>query len=107
MNRQSPHFNAWSTNPLESRKDVIEALHQQLEPLIPAFTDDGARVSLADTSAVFSMEAAELEGFARPLWGIVPSYTEGANSGIGIYLEQVYPMVQIQVNQNTGGCSRL
>ncbi|CAG86636.2 DEHA2D00968p [Debaryomyces hansenii CBS767] len=72
MNRQSPHFNAWSTNPLESRKDVIEALHQQLEPLIPAFTDDGARVSLADTSAVFSMEAAELEGFARPLWGIVP-----------------------------------
>lgn len=72
MNRQSSYFNAWSTNPLESRKDVIEALHQQLEPLIPAFTDDGARVSLADTSAVFSMEAAELEGFARPLWGIVP-----------------------------------
>lgn len=72
MNRQLTHFNAWSSNPLESRNDVVEALHQQLEPLIPAFTDDGARVSLADTSAAFGMEAAELEGFARPLWGIVP-----------------------------------
>lgn len=72
MNRNSNNFNAWATNPLKTREDVVQALEQQIEPLIPAFTDDGARVSLADTSAIFSMEWAQLEGFARPLWGIVP-----------------------------------
>lgn len=72
MNREATYFNAWSTNPLETRNDVVEALQQQLEPLMPAFTKDNARVSLADSGAVFNMEAAELEGFARPLWGIVP-----------------------------------
>lgn len=72
MNRNSTNFNAWANNPLKTRKDVVQALEQQVEPLIPAFTEDAARVSLADTSALFSMESAELEGFARPLWGIVP-----------------------------------
>lgn len=72
MNREVTDFNAWATNPLQSREDVVRALHQQIEPLIPSFTDDNASVSLAATGAVFSMEAAELEGFARPLWGIVP-----------------------------------
>ncbi|CUM49806.1 unnamed protein product [Debaryomyces tyrocola] len=72
MNRNSNNFNAWATNPLKTRKDVAQALEQQIEPLIPAFTEGGARFSLADTSAVSDMEPAELEGFARPLWGIVP-----------------------------------
>ena len=72
MNRDKSNFNAWYSNPLKTRNDVAEALNQLLEPLIPAFTEDAARVSLADAGAGFSMEAAELEGFARPLWGIVP-----------------------------------
>lgn len=72
MNRDATDFNAWASNPLQTRKDVAVALEQQVEPLIPAYTESGSRVSLAATGAIFNMEAAELEGFARPLWGIVP-----------------------------------
>lgn len=50
----------------------VQARERQVEPLIPAFTDDATRVSLADTSALFSMESVGLEGFARPLSSIVP-----------------------------------
>lgn len=50
MNRNSN--NAWATNPLQTRKDVAQALEQQIILLIPAFTEGSARPSLADTSAL-------------------------------------------------------
>jgi hypothetical protein len=72
MNKNLSNFNAWANNPLKTRDDIVQALHQQLDPLIPAFSEDGGAVCLADSGAIFTMEAAELEGYARPLWGIVP-----------------------------------
>jgi len=59
-------------NPLVSRDDVAKAVMDLFTPLLPYFSEGGARVRLSATGAHFDRAAADLEGFARPLWGIVP-----------------------------------
>ncbi|WP_137134742.1 DUF2264 domain-containing protein [Rhizobium sp. FKY42] len=59
-------------NPLQTRQDVAKALIDLFEPLLPYFSEGGARVTLSAAGAIFDHPAADLEGFARPLWGIVP-----------------------------------
>ena len=59
-------------NPLKTRADVEKALHDLFNPLLPFFSEGGARVRLSATGAHFDRAAADLEGFARPLWGLTP-----------------------------------
>lgn len=59
-------------NPLRSRSDVEDAVRDLFAPLVPFFSEGGGRVRLGATGAHFAYAAAELEGFARPLWGIGP-----------------------------------
>ncbi len=59
-------------NPLKTRDDVAKAVMDLFKPLLPYFSEGGARVRLNATGAHFDRAAADLEGFARPLWGIVP-----------------------------------
>lgn len=66
-----------SANPFSSRADVARAVIDLFEPLVPYFSKSGARVRLSATAAHFDMAAAELEGFARPLWGIAPLVAGG------------------------------
>lgn len=54
-------------------------LTQLLSPLWPFFSPGGARVRLGATAAGFSSTAAELEGFARPLWGLAPLHVGGGD----------------------------
>jgi hypothetical protein len=61
-----------STNPLRTRTDVQRAVGELFDPLIPCFSASGARVRLNAAAAHFDRAAADLEGFARPLWGIAP-----------------------------------
>jgi hypothetical protein len=68
-----------SENPLRSRHDVEQAMHALFEPLLPYFSESGARVDLSATAAHFDMAAAGLEGFARPLWGIAPLVAGGGH----------------------------
>lgn len=70
-------FNPLLGNPLRSRKDVRKALDDCFAPLLPYFSDSGARVTLSSTAAHFDRAAADLEGFARPLWGIAPLAISG------------------------------
>lgn len=65
-------FNPMWGNPLRTRADVEQALRQSFEPLLPHFSRGGARVRLNGAGAHFDRTAADLEGFARPLWGLVP-----------------------------------
>lgn len=64
--------NPFSQNPLRTRADVQRAVGELFAPLLPYFSDSGARVQLSAAAAHFDRAAAELEGFARPLWGIAP-----------------------------------
>ncbi|MGO7210493.1 DUF2264 domain-containing protein [Rhizobium ruizarguesonis] len=64
-------------NPLKTRDDLAKAVIDLFEPLLPYFSEGGARVRLGAAGAIFDRAAADLEGFARPLWGIVPLVAGG------------------------------
>ena len=64
-----------------SRDDVARAVRDLYEPLRPYVSDGGARVRLGSFASVFEESTAELEGFARPLYGIVPLAVGGGEFG--------------------------
>ncbi|KAA0700146.1 DUF2264 domain-containing protein [Neorhizobium sp. P12A] len=64
--------NPLSGNLLRNRKDMERALTDLFDPLLPYFSQGNARVRLDATAAHFDRAAADLEGFARPLWGLAP-----------------------------------
>ncbi len=69
--------NSLSGNDLRSRADLQRAVQALFEPLKPHFSPGAARVRLGFTGAHYDDHAAELEGFARPLWGVVPLVAGG------------------------------
>jgi hypothetical protein len=64
--------NPLAGNPLETREDMDRALHDLFSPLLACFSEGNARVRLDGAAAHFDRAAADLEGFARPLWGLAP-----------------------------------
>ncbi|KAF2454228.1 hypothetical protein BDY21DRAFT_381533 [Lineolata rhizophorae] len=58
------------TNPLRTRADVAAAVTSLLEPLAAGTSAGGALVRAGGTGARFDETAAQVEGFARPLWGL-------------------------------------
>lgn len=63
-----PH--AFSKNPLRTREDLQQALKSFLDPLAPHTSPRGARIKIGSTATHYDETAAQLEGFARPLWGL-------------------------------------
>ena len=57
---------------LTDRADMQRCVRELFAPLKRCFSPGGARVRVGVTGAVFSVTAEELEGFARPLWGLSP-----------------------------------
>jgi hypothetical protein len=74
-----PRANPLTGNPLRTRGDLQQAVRDLVEPLLPHFSPGGARVRLGSFAAVFPMADAELEGFARPLFGLVPLAAGGGH----------------------------
>lgn len=70
-------FNPLSGNPLCDREDLGRALFAVLEPLRACFAPSGARVVIDAAGAAFDRAAIDLEGYARPLWGLVPATLGG------------------------------
>jgi hypothetical protein len=68
-------------NPLQSRADWQQAVRDLFAPLQQWFRSGYACVRLGYTGAHFSQSqrASELEGFARPLWGLVPLIAGGGD----------------------------
>jgi len=66
-------------NPLQTRADVEKGLRDLFTPLLPYFSAGGARVRLDGAAAHFDRAAADLEGFARPLWGLTPLAAGGGD----------------------------
>ncbi|GAA1672892.1 DUF2264 domain-containing protein [Nonomuraea maheshkhaliensis] len=71
--------NPLAGNPLRTRADLQEAVRSLCAPLAPRFSPGGARVRLGSSGAAFDDTAAELEGFARPLWGLAPLAAGGGD----------------------------
>jgi hypothetical protein len=64
----APH--AFNSNPLRSRTDVVNAVTSLLDPLLPGFAPSNSMVKVGSTGTRFDETAAQIEGFARPLWGL-------------------------------------
>ena len=72
MNWPDPRANPLARGPLQIRDDIARAVVDLYELLIAHVGPGGARVWLGSFASVFEQSTAELEGFARPLFGIVP-----------------------------------
>lgn len=75
-NRAFP-AHAFSTNPLTSRADVVAAVKALLDPLLAGFSKEGSLVKVGSTGTRFDETAAQVEGYARPLWGLAPLLAGG------------------------------
>ena len=72
-------WNPLAGNQLRSRTDCEQALQALVAPLQHYVSPGRARVRLSSAGAVFDRAAADLEGFARPLWGLAPAAAGGAD----------------------------
>jgi hypothetical protein len=64
-----PSLPGFSDNPFRTRTELIRASLSLLQSLEPYKSTSGARIKIeSGTGAGFSETAAQLEGFARPLW---------------------------------------
>jgi len=56
---------------ITGRESVQELLKTLLDPLIPHFSPLSSRIKIPGATAVrFDVTASEIEGYARPLWGL-------------------------------------
>ncbi|KAF2823513.1 hypothetical protein CC86DRAFT_299285 [Ophiobolus disseminans] len=79
-NRAFP-LHPFSTNPLKTRDDVVNAVSSLLDPLVAGFSPQNALVKVGSTGTRFDETAAQVEGFARPLWGLAPLLAGGSKTG--------------------------
>ena len=61
-----------TSNPVQTRSDLLRLLKDLLTPLASGQSAGGARIRIGNTGTHFDNVAAELEGFARSLWGLAP-----------------------------------
>ncbi|WP_026675338.1 DUF2264 domain-containing protein [Alkalihalobacterium bogoriense] len=66
-------------NPLKSKQDVQRAIEQICEPVINSLHETSAHIHIGNTSASYPDSIAEMEGFSRLLWGIVPYVAGGGD----------------------------
>lgn len=74
---EKSRFSPLGNLPLNTKEDLQVAFMEVFRPLLPAFSPGSARVRVEEAGAHFPPAAADLEGFARPLWGIVPFVAGG------------------------------
>ncbi|GAB7358481.1 hypothetical protein MBLNU230_g2545t1 [Neophaeotheca triangularis] len=72
-----PH--PWSKNPMKTRQDVVDACASLLDPLEAGFSPDCALVRVGASGTRFDETAAQIEGYARPLWGLAPLLAGGSS----------------------------
>ncbi|KAK2753460.1 hypothetical protein FQN54_007850 [Arachnomyces sp. PD_36] len=66
-----PPLKGFSDNPFRTREDVVTAIYALLEPLKNHTSEGGGRIRLPVTTGThFDETAAQLEGYARPLWAV-------------------------------------
>ena len=70
-------FNPLATNNFRSRDDVLEACKCLFTPLLPYFSPGKARVQIDSSTSTWDRAACDLEGWARPLFGIAPMVAGG------------------------------
>lgn len=73
-------FTRIGDNPLRTREDLAQALEQLTGPLRPLYSKGSARLLIGGSGAGHHPSIAEIEGFSRVLWGLVPLLIGGGES---------------------------
>ncbi|KAF2192316.1 hypothetical protein K469DRAFT_735378 [Zopfia rhizophila CBS 207.26] len=76
-NRSFP-LHPFSTNPLQTREDVVAAVASLLDPLAGGDSPLHSMVKVGSTGTRFDETAAQVEGYARPLWALAPLLAGGS-----------------------------
>jgi hypothetical protein len=74
-----PRANPLAGNPFATKADAQRAVRDLVEPVVRHLSPGGARARLGSGAALFERRVAELEGWARPLYGIVPLTVGGGH----------------------------
>lgn len=83
----SPHFTSLNSS-LQSRDEFRQACISLLDALEPHFSAGRTRVKLGNTATRYDETGAQIEGYARPLWGLAPLLAGGAEyEGAALFLE--------------------
>lgn len=64
-------------NPLKNRGDLRKLVNQLLNAVSPFFKKDASRVDLANFTAHYGQQIANMETFSRLLWGVTPLLAGG------------------------------
>ncbi len=67
---QTKIYDKFQNNPLKTKDDFAQSLRDMFAPLLPYFSEGCAQVRLSG-AASFDHVSSYLEGFSRPLWGLV------------------------------------
>lgn len=69
---------AIASNPLRCKDDLELAFNQLVKPLIPYYSIGKARLTLGVTGTSYDPEVAQMEGFSRVMWGLIPLLAGGS-----------------------------
>lgn len=78
----SRHAQTLQRNPLRTKQDLQAALQELTAPLRPHYSEGKARLRLGAAGAGFDASIAEMEGFSRVLWGLVPLLAGGGEDDL-------------------------
>ncbi len=75
-------------SPLRTREEVQQACISLLDPLKPFFSPGRTRVKLGNTATRYDETGAQIEGYARPLWGLAALLAgEAEYNGTELFVE--------------------
>ncbi|KAM0282437.1 hypothetical protein ACHAO9_010226 [Fusarium lateritium] len=85
-----PGLSGFTNNPFQSREDLSRAAIAIIKPLEQYRSKAKARVKLyPSTAAGFDDVAAQLEGFARPLWAIAAIFNQGTDPSVRSWIRGI------------------
>jgi hypothetical protein len=90
----SARFNPLAGNAFKTRDDLIAGVYGLFNLLLLCFAEGKARVQIDIYGAISDRAACDLEGFARPLFGIAPMVAGGLPLNTGMYTEMGLRMAQ-------------
>ena len=65
---------------LHTKSDFTALMHRFLDPLLPLYSEGGARLHLGDTGVTYPGRTIEMEAFSPPLWALAPFWTGGGRA---------------------------
>lgn len=71
-----------ASNQIQTRADVVAAVHQLIDPLLPHYSEGRALLRIGHGCTNYGQLRCWIEAFARPFWGLMPLAAGGERSDL-------------------------